>query len=521
MITPVTRRDLRSAVGKTWSGRLNDDEFLSRLYDLTALPSTDPRRDDMLGDVQLHTNVFSEDWSDDWIFDDTRLALSDDERLLRLLAESLHPEVLGDGHDVNALSAKLNRILVPDGFELFAASAMSGRPVFSWRRTVPRKPPAGDFPSSLVAGMSQILREITTSTGIDSMFEAEDFPRPDNVALNKEEKVKAWLRAAQDARDFDHWDGLARLLRPILEDTDPYREEAKTKIAAVLAKRGVRYLDGGMLTTAPQNELAELPARPPANREKWVEIGSGGFGVVYRATDPRLEIEFAWKVFEPYPGLSYADARARFLREAGLLFRLRHENIVRVYDAGELHDGRPYIKMEFFDGLNLNKARAQRPLSTDEVLTVVGRLAAAVEHAHSRSITHRDIKPSNVLISVTNEVRLIDFGLGVLVEEAVNRARLTKTTDHFGDAFSAPELLENAKTTDPAVDIYSIGAVWFWLHAGHTPKGVGADEAINGFGLAPALQRLLHDCLRQSPKDRPTAKAVLDGLREYFRTRSR
>ena len=209
------------------------------------------------------------------------------------------------------------------------------------------------------------------------------------------------------------------------------------------------------------------------------------------------------------------------MREAGLLFRLRHENIVRVYDAGELLDGRPFIKMEFFDGVNLYKAREQRAPTSEDAVTIVGKLAAAVEHAHSRSIIHRDVKPSNILLSNSNEVRLIDFGLGILVEEAVNRARLTKTAQQFGDAFSAPELLEDAKTTDPAVDIYSLGAVWFWLHAGHAPKGTGLEDVINGFGLATEVRKLLHACLHPSAKNRPTARVLLDGLRDWFRGRPR
>ncbi len=82
-------------------------------------------------------------------------------------------------------------------------------------------------------------------------------------ALNKEEKVKAWLRTAQDDPNFDHWDGLARLLTPIFEDTNPYRDEAKTKIRTVLAKKRVTFLDGGILTTTPQIELAGVPASAP------------------------------------------------------------------------------------------------------------------------------------------------------------------------------------------------------------------------------------------------------------------
>lgn len=328
VITPVTRRDLRAGLGRSWSERLTEAEFLSRLYDLTALPSTDPRHENMLGDVHTHCDQFPDDWADDWIFDDARLGLDDDERLLRVLAETLHPEVVTDNVDPTATAARLNTLLRPDGFEIFAASSMSGRPVFSWRRTTPRKAPVGEFPSSLIAGLSQIIPDLTTSTGIDSMFEVEDFPSPENLGvLNKPEKVKSWLRTAQADAAFDHWNGLAQVLKPILEDTSRVQDEPKAQILAVLAKRGITYLTGGMLTTSPQVELAGLPASAPPTPTNWTEIGRGGFGVVFRANDPRLEIDFALKVFDPYPRLSLAEARARFTREAGLLFRLRHENI--------------------------------------------------------------------------------------------------------------------------------------------------------------------------------------------------
>lgn len=234
-----------------------------------------------------------------------------------------------------------------------------------------------------------------------------------------------------------------------------------------------------------------------------------------RTHDARLVAE----IFDPFPGMtSHADARARFVREAGLLFRLRHENIVRVFDAGELADGRPFIKMEFFDGLNLQKAREDRAPTALDAIAVVGKLTAAVEHAHSRSIVHRDIKPSNVLVSAAlDDVRLIDFGLGIIVEEAVSRARLTKTAQQFGDAYAAPELLENAKTADPSVDIYSIGAVWFWLHAGRSPKGAGLDAMIDDFELDTELKIMLRACLLPATK-RPTANKLQDQLRSWFRT---
>ncbi len=266
-------------------------------------------------------------------------------------------------------------------------------------------------------------------------------------------------------------------------------------------------------TAAAPSPVAAAPAMA-----SWVLLGSGGFGSVYRVTDQRLDLDFAIKVFTPHPFItSQASARVRFLREAGLLFRLHHQHVIRIYDAGELSTGQPYIKKEYFAGADLQKISARRSLSTGESLHVTLRLARALSHAHERGIVHRDIKPSNVLVSESlDDLRLIDFGLGILVEEAVARARLTTSSHQFGNAFAAPELLEDPKATHAEIDVYSLGAVWFWMHAGRSPQGTGLDDAISDMEIDPALRDLLRRCLMSRDK-RPSALAVAQELSEFLR----
>jgi predicted Ser/Thr protein kinase len=196
-----------------------------------------------------------------------------------------------------------------------------------------------------------------------------------------------------------------------------------------------------------------LPASYLPPKHGWELLGSGGFGSVYRVYDPRLQLNFAVKVFDPSRFVTPNEkARERFLREAGLLFRLQHEHLIRIYDAGELLDGQPFIKMEYFAGSDLQKAAANRPIPENEALRLTLRLASALAHAHTRGIVHRDLKPSNVLVShARDDLRLIDFGLGILVEEAVERSRLTTSSLQFGNAFAAPELLDDPKQRDPLV----------------------------------------------------------------------
>jgi hypothetical protein len=126
------------------------------------------------------------------------------------------------------------------------------------------------------------------------------------------------------------------------------------------------------------------------------KLGNGGFGSVYVYPDPRLNTEFAIKVFDPSP-FNGPDARTRFLREAGLLFRLKHDNIVRVFEVGELNDGRPFIKMERFPGRDLYAHEGK--LAGDAGSHVIRGLASALEHAHEKGVFHRDIKPSNILVN--------------------------------------------------------------------------------------------------------------------------
>lgn len=260
------------------------------------------------------------------------------------------------------------------------------------------------------------------------------------------------------------------------------------------------------------------PVAPLPTRENWDLLGSGGFGSVYRVADQRLGLDFAFKVFDPHPFItSQASARARFLREAGLLFRLHHEHIIRVYDAGELPGGKPYIKMEYFAGADLQKTSGQRSLTITEALGVSLRLARALTHAHERGIVHRDIKPSNVLVSGSlDDLRLIDFGLGILVEEAVARARLTTSSQQFGNAFAAPELLEDPKAMHTEIDVYSLGAVWFWMHAGRSPQGAGLDDTIADIEIDPALRHLLRRCLLPAQK-RPSAAEIAGELTALLR----
>ncbi|SPT51153.1 hypothetical protein [Actinomadura madurae] len=135
-ITEVTRRRIIDGlleIQPNWSGALDEVDFLSRLYDLDSLPSRDPRFATAAQDIGQH-RWLNHDWDDDWIFHDTRFGLVDqDDRLLRFLAEMLHPSVRTDLAEIKRLQEFLNGVLVHDGYEIVQVDAISGAPVFDHR----------------------------------------------------------------------------------------------------------------------------------------------------------------------------------------------------------------------------------------------------------------------------------------------------------------------------------------------------------------------------------------------------
>jgi hypothetical protein len=156
-ISDLTRRDIvdaMSAEKTNWSGRLEETEFLSRLYDLTAMPSTDSRFKDAEGDIWQH-RVNNDDWDHDWIFHDERFGLKkgDDETFLRFLCEVLHPVVQSDRTEVQKLVQLFNEYLRHDGFQLVERTHLSGRPVYVGRHIGVAATPGVVAAKETLAGM--------------------------------------------------------------------------------------------------------------------------------------------------------------------------------------------------------------------------------------------------------------------------------------------------------------------------------------------------------------------------------
>ena len=139
LITPVTRRRIFDTITLSkvlWEGRLEEPEFLARIYDLDSMPSTDSRYKSAVGDIRQHRVNNPEDWPDHWVFTDSRFGLQhgDDELVLKFLAEMLHPLVRPDEEEVGRLLNSFNGALARDGYELYPADWISGHAVYGWRR---------------------------------------------------------------------------------------------------------------------------------------------------------------------------------------------------------------------------------------------------------------------------------------------------------------------------------------------------------------------------------------------------
>src|SRR5688572_16356340 len=139
------------------------------------------------------------------------------------------------------------------------------------------------------------------------------------------------------------------------------------------------------------------------------QIGAGGMGEVYQATDSRLKRAVAIKILPP-PVAADADRLARFRREAEVLAALNHPNIAAIYGLEETDSGMALV-MELVEGPTLADRIQQGPLPTDEAIHVARQIADALEAAHDLGIVHRDLKPANIKVRPDGTVKVLDFGL--------------------------------------------------------------------------------------------------------------
>ncbi len=201
-------------------------------------------------------------------------------------------------------------------------------------------------------------------------------------------------------------------------------------------------------------------------------VGQGGMGVVYGGEHLELGLEVAIKVL---PAMFARDQETlkRFEREARTASRVRHSNVVTVFDLGRLETGEPYLVMEMLVGRDLEQVvEGGKILPLREVIAILEPLAGALDALHKEGVVHRDIKPSNIFFSQgaggIETVKLVDFGIAAL-HRAGEKDRLTRAGFVVGTAvYMAPEGARGA-LVGPSGDIYSLGVMAFELLAGAPP----------------------------------------------------
>ena len=197
------------------------------------------------------------------------------------------------------------------------------------------------------------------------------------------------------------------------------------------------------------------------------EVGRGAVGVVYEVRDPE-EHRLALKLLSWPVGMQAEDQetfRRRFLREARALSAIQHPNVVRIHDAGEA-EGKLYLAMEFLDGENLrHRLTRTGAIPPAEAIPLLLQLCDALEAVHQAGIIHRDVKPENVVVMSDGAVKLTDFGVAWMENEAT----LTRTGGVLGSpAYMSPEQVLG-KPVDRRSDVYSLAVTLYQVLTGSLP----------------------------------------------------
>ncbi len=229
------------------------------------------------------------------------------------------------------------------------------------------------------------------------------------------------------------------------------------------------------------------------------KLGQGGMGVVYLATDTRLQRDVVIKLL-PKELASNPDAVRRFLREARNAARLNHPNVVLVHDVDQQR-GFTFLVMEWVDGCTAADLLADGPLTWYEATWIITEACRGLAAAHTANLVHRDIKPSNIMQTQSGLVKLADFGLAKAAEASLNVANpLTKSGTILGTPhFMSPEQCQG-EPLDPRSDLYSLGATYYALLTGQPP-----------YADANPLQVMFAHCSKPTPDPRTLRVDVPDG----------
>jgi len=243
------------------------------------------------------------------------------------------------------------------------------------------------------------------------------------------------------------------------------------------------------------------------------QLGAGGMAVVWLAerADGAMRRQVALKL--PRMALLHRSLAARMAHERDILAALEHPNIARLYDAGVDASGRPYLALEYVDGVPVDQYCRSRTLTLEQRLALFLQVARAVSFAHGRLVVHRDLKPSNILVTDGGGVRLLDFGIaGLLQLELSPGVHHTQFgTRAFTPAYAAPEQL-TGRAIGAATDVYSLGVILYELLSGVSPYSVGSTSRAALEQAVLEDEPALASTLAKSGVDRRELRGDLDSI---------
>ena len=271
----------------------------------------------------------------------------------------------------------------------------------------------------------------------------------------------------------------------------------------------------------------EQQAKIPDRYTLIEEVGQGGMAVVYRAQDETLKRVVAIKVLHQHLAAE-PESKARLEREAQAVAKLRHDNILEIFDYSGHDSQSAYIVTEFIDGQTLKQFLTAHTLRYPEVAALISiEVCGALAHAHSVGVLHRDVKPENVMVRKDGLLKLMDFGIA----QVLDLERMTVTGQLLGSpAYMAPEIVEG-KPLDFRTDVFSVGIMLYLLATGSLPftgknphevlrritEGKFPDPRLVGRGVDQALSRIIAKALARRPEDRYADVGPLaDELRAYL-----
>jgi serine/threonine protein kinase len=261
------------------------------------------------------------------------------------------------------------------------------------------------------------------------------------------------------------------------------------------------------------------------------QLGQGGMATVFKAYHPLLDRYVAIKVLHQ-AFLEDPNFQVRFQREARVVAKLEHPNIVPIHDYAE-HEKRPYLVMKFIEGETL-KARLQGGLlPPDEIERIIESVGAGLHYAHKQGILHRDIKPSNVILSKDGQIYLADFGLARIAQSG--ESTLTSDMILGTPQYISPEQALAKKELDEGTDIYSFGVMIYEMVVGcvpfsaDTPFSVIHDHIYTPLPLpssvnpnvSPAVERVLLKALAKDRPDRyPDIASMVQAFKEAWKSQN-